>query len=187
MAPVLLLVLACADSAAPSSAEVKHDGSTVADHLVRLDARLDALESAEPSAAELAAERLADLDTRLARVETVLTQAQVAAGSGAPLIGGPVAPSLSSPSTVAALEARLTELEAKLSKGMGEPGSGLFELPKDPPGKAGAGKGAGGKGGGPGGGGAGNGPPGPPPGGGGGPGGAPGGQGGGQGGGRPPG
>jgi len=179
------LLVGCAAPDGPSSATVPHDGSTVADHLQRHDARLDALEAAEPSAAELAAERLADLDTRLSRVETVLTQAQVASGSGAPLLGGPVAPSLSSPATVAALEARLTELESKLSKGMGEPGSGLFELPKDPPGKAGAGKGpAGAKGGGPGGGGAGNGPPGPPPGGQGGPGG---GQGGGQGGGRPPG
>jgi hypothetical protein len=177
---MLLLLLACGGDSAPppDAATVKWGARTVEDGLAGHDQRLDALESARPP--EVDATTIAALDERLSRLEQVLLQGQLAAVDAArPTAGYPTGPTGSAGTQ--SVETRLQALEDRVFKvDMGEPGSGLFELPKTAGkgGKGGPGGGAGGPpGGGPsgggGGGGGGNGPPGPPPGGQGGPSGAP--------------
>lgn len=169
---MLLLLLACGGepSPPPEASTVKWGARTVEDGLAGHDQRLDALESARPP--EVDATTIAALDERLSRLEQVLLQGQLAAVDATrPTAGYPTGPSAST--NTASIESRLQALEDKVNRvDMGEPGSGLFEIPKTA-----AKGGKGGKGGPPGGGApggaGGNGPPGPPPGGQGGPSGAP--------------
>lgn len=168
---MVLLLLACSSEppAPPDAAAVTWGARTVADGLAVHDQRLDALEAARPP--EVSATTVADLDERLSRIEQALLQGQAAQADAArPTAGYPTGPG----GTTAALslEARLTRIEDKVfAVDMGEPGSGLFEIPKTAGkgGKGGKGGGNGPPGGPPGGGangpggGSGNGPPGPPP------------------------
>lgn len=167
---MLALLLACSGDPPPppDAAAVTWGARTVADGLVGHDARLDALEAARPP--EVSAAAVAALDERLSRIEQTLLQGQAAQTDAArPTAGYPTGPGSSA---TLSLEARLTRIEDKVfAVDMGEPGSGLFEIPKTP-GKGGRGGKGGGNGppGGPPGGspngpgsGAGNGPPGPPP------------------------
>jgi hypothetical protein len=188
---VFIVFIGCGSEAPPppEATDVRWEGRTVADALAGLDARLDAVEEARGPEVDAAA--IAAIDARLSHVEQLLLQGQAeAVAAGRPTEG--YTSGTDSRTTVASIEARLDKLEDRVfSSNFGEPGSGLFEVPKGspggkggrrPPGGAGPGGqgspsggtgtgGAGPGGGGPGGG-SGNGPPGPPP-SGGGPGGPP--------------
>ena len=196
---MILLLLACGSGSAPppSAADVMWEARPVADVLAGHAHRLETLESARPP--DIDAATVAALDERLSRVEQLLLKGEAEALDAArPTAGFPTGPGTAT--AVVSIEARITRLEDKVfSSDMGDPGSGLFEVPKGPgkdgnggkggkgpgggsPGGSGNGPagedpgggpaGGGGSGGGSGGGGGGNGPPGPPP-SGGGPAGAP--------------
>ena len=129
--------VACGSAPPPLAADaVTYGESSVAVGLERLDARVDTLESGPDGSAA----RLAAIEERMTRLEIALAQSNIA-GDDRPT-AGVVKPGADSPVTIATMDARISKLEDKVFSGaMGDPGTALFDLPKDPPQPGGTGPG----------------------------------------------